>query len=80
MERGNKEEEQLFPIYSSQSREDMSAVVSALVQVIGGSNPVHEEDPLTSSQSCAAQQNQQSQPSQDQGILYMCLLIFAIIH
>lgn len=64
-----KEEEPLFPIYSNRSQQDVSAVVSALVQVIGG-NPVHE-DPLTvSHSSSAAENNEQSQPPQDQG---MCL-------
>ncbi|XP_020233526.1 ethylene-responsive transcription factor ERF114 [Cajanus cajan] len=46
----------------------MSAVVSALVQVLGG-NPVHQE-PLTVSQSSVVgNQHQQSQPPQHQGNL-----------
>lgn len=32
-----KEEEHLFPIYSDRSQQDMSAMVSALAQVIGAS-------------------------------------------
>ncbi|XP_019433312.1 PREDICTED: ethylene-responsive transcription factor ERF114-like [Lupinus angustifolius] len=62
MEGGDEEKEQLFPVYSNRSQKDMSAMVSALVQVIGGTqNSVHEKDSLTSSEI------QQSQPSQDQG-------------
>ncbi|CAL0306718.1 unnamed protein product [Lupinus luteus] len=68
MERGDEEKEQIFPVYSNQSQKDMSAMVSALVQVIGGTPSVHEKDSLASSiQSNIAPQIQQSQPSQDQG-------------
>ncbi|TKY60526.1 regulation of transcription [Spatholobus suberectus] len=57
-------EEKAFPIYSTRSEQDVSAVVSALVQVIGG-NPVHK-DPVTVSQSSAVG-NEQSQLPQHQG-------------
>ncbi|OIW19204.1 hypothetical protein TanjilG_16834 [Lupinus angustifolius] len=67
-EEAEKEEDNYeFPIYSERSQEDISAMVSALTQVIGGINnndPVHIlQDPLTS-----GTQNQQSQQLQeDQG-------------
>ncbi|XP_040871238.1 ethylene-responsive transcription factor ERF114 [Glycine max] len=62
-----EEEEKAFPIYSSRSQQDISAVVSALVQVIGG-NPEHK-DPTTASQSSVVgnDSNEQSQPPQHQG-------------
>ncbi|XP_061372335.1 ethylene-responsive transcription factor ERF114-like isoform X2 [Gastrolobium bilobum] len=59
-----KEEEQPFPFYSTRSHQDTLAIVSALVQVIGG-NPVHI-DPITASQSSASE-NEQLQPPQNQG-------------
>ncbi|KAL2347108.1 hypothetical protein Fmac_001108 [Flemingia macrophylla] len=66
-----EEEYDLFPIYSERSQQDMSAMVSALTQVIGGSN----NDPLqlhgdlsSSSHNIPIQNNEQSQlPQQDQG-------------
>lgn len=62
------EEEKAFPIYSSQSQQDMSAVVSALAQVIGG-NPKHK-DPTTVSQLSVVgnDSNEQSQPPQHQSM------------
>ncbi|RDX89871.1 Ethylene-responsive transcription factor ERF114, partial [Mucuna pruriens] len=62
-----EEEENPFPVYSNRSQQDMSAVVSALVQVIGG-NPVHQ-DPITVSHSTAVgnDSNEKSQPPQHQG-------------
>lgn len=67
-----EEEYDLFPIYSERSQQDMSAMVSALTQVIGGSNNDslhHHEDPFTSSNNTSSQNNnEQSQvPQQDQG-------------
>jgi len=61
-------EEEAFPFYCSQSKQDMSAVVSALVQVIGG-NPLHK-DPTTVSQSSAVENNSNapSRPPQHQGM------------
>ncbi|XP_020224752.1 ethylene-responsive transcription factor ERF114 [Cajanus cajan] len=66
-----EDEYDLFPIYSERSQQDMSAMVSALTQVIGGSNndplQVHG-DLLTSSHNTSTQNNEQSQlPQQDQG-------------
>nr|GEV67792.1 ethylene-responsive transcription factor ERF114-like [Tanacetum cinerariifolium] len=57
-ERQQYEEQQLFPSYSPQSQEDMSAIVSALSQVIGTTDDV----PF----STCATPNQQPQ-SQEQG-------------
>ncbi|CAK9186893.1 unnamed protein product [Ilex paraguariensis] len=63
-----KKEEQIFPIYSARSQQDMSAMVSALSQVIGNNNnnpaSVHG-DPLIIPQSDTAEQNQ-SQSVQEQ--------------
>ncbi|CAJ1974712.1 unnamed protein product [Sphenostylis stenocarpa] len=65
-----EEEDDLFPVYSERSQQDMSAMVSALTQVIGGSNndSLHLEDLLTSSHNTSSQNsNEQSQlPQQDQ--------------
>lgn len=73
-EEAQKEEDyNLFPIYSERSQHDMSAMVSALTQVIGGTNndPLQlQEDPLTASQSSSTQNEQSQHPQQDQG---MCL-------
>lgn len=68
-----EEEEKAFPIYSSRSQQDISAVVSALVQVIGG-NPEHK-DPTTASQSSVVgnDSNEQSQPPQHQGMPFLPL-------
>ena len=64
-----KKEEQIFPIYSARSQQDMSAMVSALSQVIGNNNnnpaPVHG-NPLIIPQSTPEEQNQ-SQSVQEQG-------------
>ncbi|ESW09843.1 hypothetical protein PHAVU_009G161000 [Phaseolus vulgaris] len=66
-----EEEHDLFPIYSERSQQDMSAMVSALTQVMGGSNDSlqHHEHLLTSSNNTSSQNNnEQSQvPQQDQG-------------
>jgi len=66
-----EEEYDLFPIYSERSQQDMSAMVSALTQVMGGSNDSlhHHENLLTSSHNTSSQNtNEQSQvPQQDQG-------------
>ncbi|KAE9602718.1 hypothetical protein Lal_00049961 [Lupinus albus] len=68
MERGDEEKVQIFQDYSNRSQKDMSAMVSALVQVIGGTPSVHDKDSLPSSiHSNIAPQIQQSQPSQHQG-------------
>lgn len=66
-----EEDHDLFPIYSERSQQDMTAMVSALTQVIGGSNndslQLHGEV-LTSSHNTSTQNNEQSQVSQeDQG-------------
>lgn len=67
-----EEEYDLFPVYSERSQQDMTAMVSALTQVIGGSNndPLHlHGDLLTSSHNTSTQNNEQSQePQQDQGV------------
>ncbi|KAE9587366.1 putative transcription factor AP2-EREBP family [Lupinus albus] len=67
MEEAEKEENYEFPIYSERSQQDISVMVSALTQVIGGtsnSDPIQLlQYPLTS-----GTQNQQSQqPQEDQG-------------
>ncbi|KAF1865574.1 hypothetical protein Lal_00004950 [Lupinus albus] len=69
MEEAEKEENYEFPIYSERSQQDISVMVSALTQVIGGtsnSDPIQLlQYPLTS-----GTQNQQSQqPQEDQGFL-----------
>ncbi|XP_052728894.1 ethylene-responsive transcription factor ERF115-like [Vigna angularis] len=66
-EEEEEEEEKAFPFYFSRSKQDVSAVVSALVQVIGG-NPL-PEDPTTLSHSTAVQNNsnEPSHPPQHQG-------------
>ncbi|XP_027360534.1 ethylene-responsive transcription factor ERF114-like [Abrus precatorius] len=73
-EEGQKEEDyNLFPIYSERSQQDMSAMVSALTQVIGGTNndpldQMHEDAVLTSTHSSSTQNTEHSQqPPQDQG-------------
>lgn len=67
-EEAQKEEDyNLFPIYSERSQQDMSAMVSALTQVIGGTNNdplLLQQDPLTAS---STQNEQSQQPHQDQG-------------
>ncbi|KAK7358718.1 hypothetical protein VNO77_00656 [Canavalia gladiata] len=60
-----EEEEEAFPIYSTRSQQDMSEVVSALVQVIGG-NP-DRKDPITPSQSSAIENQQSQSPPLHQG-------------
>ncbi|TKY73716.1 regulation of transcription [Spatholobus suberectus] len=66
-----EEEYDLFPIYSERSQQDMSAMVSALTQVIGGSinDPLQLHGDLsTSSHNTSTQNNEQAQlPQQDQG-------------
>lgn len=66
-----EEEYGLFPIYSERSQQDMSAMVSALTQVIGGSNSdsLHmHEGLLTSSHNNTSTQNtnEQSQVQQQE--------------
>lgn len=62
-----------FPSYSSSwSETDMSAMVSALSQVIAtttGDNPnmVVQPNPLAAEQSIVKEEPDQSQPTQDQG-------------
>ncbi|KAL7222496.1 hypothetical protein ACSBR1_024230 [Camellia fascicularis] len=68
-EEGGEEEEQIFPIFPVRSQHDMTAMVSALTQVIANSdqNPVLlHSNPLVLSQSGIPELNQ-SQPDQDQG-------------
>ena len=80
-----EEEYGLFPIYSERSQQDMSAMVSALTQVIGGSNSdslQQHEGLLTSSHNNTSTQNnnEQSQaPQQEQGNISFSLIILAII-
>ncbi|XP_068466741.1 ethylene-responsive transcription factor ERF114-like, partial [Phaseolus vulgaris] len=61
-------EEKTFPFYFSQSKQDISAVVSALVEVIGG-KPQHKDPTTTVSQSSAVENisNLPSHPPQHQG-------------
>lgn len=70
--RSSEEDENLFPIYSERSLQDMSAMVSALTQVIGGgttnNNPLQmHEQALTTSHSSSTQNEPFQQPQQDQG-------------
>lgn len=70
-EEEEKEEDHIFPIYSARSQQDMSVMVSALAQVISnrGQNPVQVHgNPLITSQSSTREQDDQSQPTLDQGI------------
>ncbi|XP_008239644.1 PREDICTED: ethylene-responsive transcription factor ERF114-like [Prunus mume] len=65
-----KEEDQIFPVYSSRSQQDTSVMISALAQVIGNTDqtPLQQVqgNPLITSQSSPAES--QSQPAlQDQG-------------
>lgn len=68
-----KEEDLIFPVYSARSQQDNSAMVSALAQVIGSTetDPLHQfnQNPLTTSQFNATQQDQSQPAPQDQGIL-----------
>ncbi|KAL7191605.1 hypothetical protein ACSBR2_023643 [Camellia fascicularis] len=69
-EEEGEEEEHIFPIFPARSQHDMTAMVSALTQVIANSdqNPVLlHSNPLVLSQSGIPELNQ-SQPDQDQGI------------
>lgn len=77
LEEEEEKEEKPFPIYSNRSQQDMSAVVSALIQVIGG-NPV---DPITLSHSTSDPNHSNQQPSHPppphQGIyIYLFLLCY----
>lgn len=65
-----KEDDHFFPIYSHRSQQDMSAMVSALAQVIGASPNAYQHPPSSDqSQYASSQQNnEQSQPSQNQGM------------
>ncbi|KAL7191610.1 hypothetical protein ACSBR2_023648 [Camellia fascicularis] len=68
-EEEGEEEEHIFPSFSARSQHDMTAMVSALTQVIVNSdqNPVLlHSNPLVLSQSGIPELNQ-SQPGQDQG-------------
>ncbi|XP_057419183.1 ethylene-responsive transcription factor ERF114-like [Lotus japonicus] len=66
-----EEEQVAFPIYSTRSQQDMSAVVSALVQVIGGggTDSLHNQPPIItpSEELTSDSAKEQSQPRQDQG-------------
>lgn len=67
-----EEEQVAFPIYSTRSQQDMSAVVSALVQVIGGggTDSLHKQPPIItpSEELTSDSAKEQSQPRQDQGM------------
>lgn len=74
----------LFPTYSERSQQDMSAMVSALAQVIGATpnhNNNNNNNPFTLSQSTTSHQNitQQSQPTQHQGIYFAIFILFRYI-
>ncbi|KAF5743646.1 ethylene-responsive transcription factor [Tripterygium wilfordii] len=69
-----KEEDHIFPVYSARSQQDMTAMVSALAQVIGSShgNPDNDQvhgntNPLVLSQSSNTEEENLPQPVQDQG-------------
>ncbi|CAJ2641314.1 unnamed protein product [Trifolium pratense] len=63
-EEEGKEDENLFPVFSERSQQDMSAIVSALTQVMGGNNNNSEMHEASSIHNIT----QQSQlPQQDQG-------------
>ncbi|XP_040985723.1 ethylene-responsive transcription factor ERF114-like [Juglans microcarpa x Juglans regia] len=65
-----KEEDHIFPTYSARSQQDMSVMVSALAQVISNRDPTPVQvhgNPLITSQSSTREQNDQSQPTLDQG-------------
>lgn len=80
LEEEEEEEEKPFPIYSSRSQQDMVAVISALVQVMGG-KPVHQDPLLTVSTSCvvANDSNQQSQPPPRHQGMFNSLPSYAMI-
>lgn len=70
-----KEEDQIFPVYSSRSQQDTSVMISALAQVIGNTDqtPLQQVqgNPLITSQSSPAESR--SQPAlQDRGIVICC--------
>ncbi|CAI8599024.1 unnamed protein product [Vicia faba] len=61
-EEDGKQDENLFPVFSERSQQDMSAIVSALTQVMGGNNNSELEE------ASSIHINEQSQPpEQDQG-------------
>lgn len=63
----------MFPVYSARSQQDMSAMVSALAQVISNTdqNPVQVHgNPIITSQSGTIREQHQSQPAVDQGIVH----------
>ncbi|CAL5204464.1 unnamed protein product [Lathyrus oleraceus] len=62
-EEEGKEDENLFPVYSERSQQDMSAIVSALTQVMGGNN----NNELQEASSIHNINEQSQQPQQDQG-------------
>ncbi|KAK3042483.1 hypothetical protein RJ639_000207, partial [Escallonia herrerae] len=73
-EKAEEEEiELIFPVYSARSQQDMSAMVSALSQVIGSSNQQNPHaDSLHAahnpiSQSSTTQHSQSQQPTQEEG-------------
>ena len=69
-EEGEEKDEHLFPVYSARSQQDMSAMVSALSQVMGATaTATTQQDPLTTSHSsnAAADYRQSQAPQQDQG-------------
>jgi hypothetical protein len=74
-EEEGKEDENLFPVFSERSQQDMSAIVSALTQVMGGNNntQMHEASSIHNI-------TQQSQlPQQDQGIIN-CFVVYILTH
>jgi len=62
-EEEGKEDENLFPVFSERSQQDMSAIVSALTQVMGGNNNDNEMHEASSIHNI----EQSQPPQQDQG-------------
>nr|QNI23898.1 AP2/ERF transcription factor [Camptotheca acuminata] len=66
-----KEEEHIFPVYSARSQHDLSAMVSALTQVLGNSEKDPPDGPANSlairTSESGTTLTDQSQPIQDQG-------------
>lgn len=63
-EEGKEIEENMFPIYSERSQQDMSAMVSALTQVIGGTDNNHPPHHLHGSSSIQNHIELSQQPAQ----------------
>lgn len=76
-----KEDDHIFPVFSARSQEDMSAMVSALSQVIRNTqndpHQLYQNPNLTTSSSVQSNttQQDQSQRVEDQGIIIYQLLI-----